>query len=128
VTAHCEKEVQSAKRENRKPGWGVVAGRIIGILVLGAGIPFAAGLCTASPRVTTTFRVSWRSALDRCSVPLSAIEFRACYHSRDLCGGLQSVGLCDRRLSDRSPARWAGIFLFGIAVRLPLSLGKTDCC
>jgi cytochrome c oxidase subunit 2 len=35
--------------ENRKTEWGVVVDRAIGILVLLAGILFAAGLCTASP-------------------------------------------------------------------------------
>jgi cytochrome c oxidase subunit 2 len=47
VTAHSEKETQPAMRENRKTNWGVVA---LGILVLLAGILFAAGLCTASPQ------------------------------------------------------------------------------
>src|SRR5205807_834684 len=35
--------------ENRKTGGGVVVGRALGILVLLAGILFAAGLCRASP-------------------------------------------------------------------------------
>ena len=35
----------------QKTDWGAVVGRVMGILVLLAGILFAAGLCTASPRV-----------------------------------------------------------------------------
>src|SRR5258708_23321109 len=36
-------------RTTHKTGWGVVGGRATGILVLLAGILFAAGLCNASP-------------------------------------------------------------------------------
>src|SRR5258708_17347593 len=36
-------------RTTHKTGWGVVVGRATGILVLLAGILFAAGLCNASP-------------------------------------------------------------------------------
>lgn len=50
VTAHSEKEVQSAAGDDRKTDWGAVVGRAMGILVLLAGILFAAGLCSASPR------------------------------------------------------------------------------
>jgi cytochrome c oxidase subunit II len=49
MTAHREKEAQSATRENRKANWGVVVDRAIGILVLVVGILLAAGLCLASP-------------------------------------------------------------------------------
>ena len=49
LTARSEKETPSAMMENRKTGRGVVVGRALGILVLLAGILFAAGLCSASP-------------------------------------------------------------------------------
>ena len=50
VTANREKEAPSAMKETRKAEWGIVVDRVIGILVLVAGILFAAGLCVASPR------------------------------------------------------------------------------
>jgi len=48
-TAHGEKEMQSTMEESSETRWGVVVGRAIGILILVAGILFAAGLCVASP-------------------------------------------------------------------------------
>jgi cytochrome c oxidase subunit 2 len=44
-----EKEGQSAMGKNQERDWALVAGRVIGILVIVAGIFLAAGLCTASP-------------------------------------------------------------------------------
>jgi len=47
--AHREKEAQLAMGENRNTEWGVFTSRALGILVLVAGILFAARLCVASP-------------------------------------------------------------------------------
>ena len=41
--------MQSTMEESSETRWGVVVGRAIGILILVAGILFAAGLCVASP-------------------------------------------------------------------------------
>jgi len=49
VTDHSYRQAQSVTTKNRRTEWGVVVSRAIGILVLVAGIFFAARLCVASP-------------------------------------------------------------------------------
>ena len=48
MTSHSYKQAHSVTTKNLRIEWGVVLSRAIGILVLVAGILFAAGLCSAS--------------------------------------------------------------------------------